>query len=79
MDALCCLPGRSKNHLINLPSQLLPADSAPSHASAAEQEMQEHITSNAKGNAGINVRPGAGSAPLPSWLAMALEAAHKRP
>lgn len=74
MVALCCLPGRSKNHLINLPS-----DNAPSHASAAEKEMQEHITSNAKGHAGINVRPGAGSAPLPNWLAVALEAAHKRP
>lgn len=26
MDALCCLLGRSRNHLINLPSQLLPTN-----------------------------------------------------
>lgn len=28
MDALCCLLGRSRNHLINLPSQLLPTNAS---------------------------------------------------
>jgi len=38
--------------------------------------MQEHITSNAKGNAGTKGSTGAGSVPLPDWLASAIILLH---